>query len=169
MHLCDASETDLAAIVAIYNAAIPSRIVTADTESISVESRIDWFHRHHPDQYPLWVVKSDGELAGWLGFQPFYGRPAYRMTAEISIYIAPSHQRQGIGRYLLATAIDRSPALGIKTLLGFIFAANQPSLRLFEQFQFQQWGYLPAIAELDKVEQDLVIVGLRTPSVAPIS
>ncbi|MBW4522370.1 MAG: GNAT family N-acetyltransferase [Scytolyngbya sp. HA4215-MV1] len=169
MYLRDAVEADLATIVAIYNAAIPSRIVTADTEPISVASRHAWFHQHHPEQHPLWVVECDGELAGWLGFQPFYGRPAYCMTAEISLYIAPNYQRQGIGRYLLATAIERCPSLGIKTLLGFIFAANQPSLRLFKQLQFQQWGYLPAIAELDKVEQDLVIVGLRIPLVAPTS
>ena len=46
-------------------------------------------------------------------------------------------------------------------LLGFIFAHNEPSLRLFEKLGFARWGCLPRVAELDGVERDLVIVGLR--------
>ncbi len=49
----------------------------------------------------------------------------------------------------------------LKTLMGIIFAHNQPSLRLFEKFGFQQWGYLPQVAELDSVERDVIILGLR--------
>lgn len=39
----DASLDDLVTIVDIYHSTIPSRIVTADTEAVSVESRLDWF------------------------------------------------------------------------------------------------------------------------------
>jgi L-amino acid N-acyltransferase YncA len=46
-------------------------------------------------------------------------------------------------------------------LLGFIFAHNEPSLRLFAKFGFERWGYLPKVAELDEVERDLVIMGKR--------
>ena len=38
-----AERDDLPRIVEIYNATIPSREVTADTEPVSVESRIAWF------------------------------------------------------------------------------------------------------------------------------
>jgi phosphinothricin acetyltransferase len=55
----------------------------------------------------------------------------------------------------------RAPRLGLKTLLGFIFGHNEPSLRLFEVFGFQRWGILPRVAELDGVERDLVIIGRR--------
>ncbi|MEP6686317.1 MAG: N-acetyltransferase, partial [Verrucomicrobiota bacterium] len=51
------------------------------------------------------------------------------------------------------------PRLGLKTLLGFIFAHNDASLRLFEKFGFHRWGVLPRVAELDGVERDLIIVG----------
>lgn len=163
MNIRDAVEADLPTIVAIYNAAIPCGIVTADTKPVSIASRLPWFQQHDPVSRPLWVAEMDGDIAGWLGFQSFYGRPAYQVTAEISLYVSPSYHRQGIGRHLLTTAIGQSPSLGIKTLLGFIFAANQPSLRLFEQLHFQKWGYLPAVAELNQIEQDLVIMGLRVP------
>jgi phosphinothricin acetyltransferase len=66
-----------------------------------------------------------------------------------------------LGRQLLAQAISESPSLGLKSLVCFIFAHNQPSLKLFETFGFERWGHLPNIAELDSVERDLVIMGLR--------
>ncbi len=161
MIIRDAVETDLSAIVAIYNASIPQRLATADLEPISVESRLLWFHEHIPSSRPIWVMEVDEAIAGWLSFQSFYGRPAYQATAEISIYVAPNYHRCGVGRQLLTQAIHHSSSLGIKTLVGFIFAHNQPSLQLFELLGFQCWGFLPQVAEMNGVERDLVIMGRR--------
>ena len=160
----DATESDLPEIVAIYNASIPGRAATADTGPVSVESRRAWYHEHHLNSRPLWVALENDEIAGWLSFQSFYGRPAYQATAELSIYIAPSWQRNGIGNALLSQAIVQAPNLGLKTLLGFIFAHNDASLQLFEKFGFHGWGVLPRVAELDGVERDLIIVGLHVVS-----
>jgi len=161
MIIRDAQQTDLHAIVAIYNAAIPPRRATADLVSVSVESRLAWFKEHSPDQRPIWVLEQAGDIAGWLSFQSFYGRPAYRATAELSIYVAPNYHRCGVGRQLLERAIERSPELGLKTLLGLVFAHNHPSLKLFETFNFKCWGHLPKIADLDDIECDLMIMGRR--------
>jgi L-amino acid N-acyltransferase YncA len=161
MTIRDATEDDLPAIVAIYNASIPSRTATADTEPISIADRRNWFREHHPDRRPLWVAVEDEVVAGWLSFQSFYGRPAYHATAEISVYITPALQRKGIGRKLLARAVERARGLGLKTLLGFIFGHNEASLHLFESVGFQRWGVLPRVAELDGIERDLIILGRR--------
>lgn len=160
MTIRDATETDLPAIVEIYNASIPQRIATADLEPVSVESRFSWFYDHIPTR-PIWVMEIDQAIVGWLSFQSFYGRSAYQATAEISIYVAPTYQRRGVGQQLLTKAIHYSPSLAIKTLLGFIFAHNQPSLQLFESQGFHRWGFLPQVAELNGVERDLVIMGRR--------
>ncbi len=152
---------DLEAIVAIYNQSIPGRQATADTEPISIASRSQWFAAHQPDSYPLWVAARQTEILGWLGLQPFNSRPAYRATAEVSLYVANHCQGQGIGRTLLEQAIARSPQLHLRTLVALIFAHNQPSLYLFEQYQFIERGYLPLIAELDGQERDLVILARR--------
>lgn len=157
----DAQVGDLPAIVAIYNTAIPGRMVTADTEPVPVESRIGWFSAHNPESRPIWVAESGGTIVAWLSFSSFYGRPAYSATAEISLYVDPDWHRKGIGRELLRRAIEHSPSIGVRTLLGFIFAHNAPSLRLFEGFGFEQWAYMPDIAELDGVERSLIIVGKR--------
>jgi phosphinothricin acetyltransferase len=154
-------EGDLPAIVAIYNAAIPARRATADTAAVPIDSRYAWFHEHTAGSRPLWVAHEGSSILGWLSFQSFYGRPAYRATAELSVYVAPQHQRTGVARALLARALDAAPGLGLRTLLGFIFGHNHPSLALFATFGFERWALLPRVAELDGVERDLVIVGRR--------
>lgn len=161
MSIRDAAGADLPAIVAIYNAAIPGRLATADTEPVSVESRRPWFDAHAPATHPLWVEETDGTIGGWLSFQAFYGRPAYRATAEVSVYVAPSCRRRGVGRGLLTQALARGPGLGFTTLLGFVFGHNAPSLALFAGVGFERWGHLPRIAVLDGVARDLVVVGRR--------
>ena len=156
-----ATRDDLARIVEIYNATIPSRRVTADTEPVSVESRVHWFEEHSPGFRPLWVVELDGRIAAWLSFSSFYGRPAYNRTAELSVYVDEACRKLGLGSYLLTQAISPAPPLKLDTLLGFIFGHNQESLRLFERHGFETWGELPRVALLDGVERDLLILGRR--------
>src|SRR6478735_96167 len=106
MRFRDATIDDLPAIVAIYNSTVPSRMVTADTTPVSVESRQKWFQEHTPARRPLWVAEENGEVAGWLSYSSFYGRPAYDGTCEISIYISQKVRRRGLGRQLLERAIS---------------------------------------------------------------
>ena len=157
----DARQADLPRLVAIYNEAIPGRRATADTEPVSVESRRPWFRAHTPARRPLWVAEREGAIVGWLSFQDFYGRPAYGATAELSVYVSQAAQHGGVGRHLLTRALERAPALGLATLVGFIFAHNTPSVTLFERHGFARWGHLPRVARLDGVERDLLILGRR--------
>ncbi|HLX02013.1 MAG TPA: GNAT family N-acetyltransferase [Trinickia sp.] len=157
----DATLDDLPAIVAIYNSTVAGRQVTADLEPVSVESRVAWFHAHGPQARPLWVVEEAGRVIAWLSFSDFYGRPAYSRTAEVSIYLDESARGKGLGKRLLAAALDVAPSLSIDSVLGFIFGHNAPSLALFRHFGFDEWGRLPRVAVLDGVERDLVIVGRR--------
>ena len=157
----DAVEGDLPAIVEIYNATVPGRMVTADTEPVTVPSRLPWFREHRAGRRPLWVAEADGRVVAWLSFSSFYGRPAYDATAEISVYVAPGCRRKGVGRELLRRAIAYAPAIGVRALVGFIFAHNIPSIRLLESFGFERWAFMPNVAELDGIERSLIIVGKR--------
>ncbi len=157
----DATEADLPSITQIYNATIPGRMVTADTEPVSVESRVPWFRAHNPQSRPLWVVVDGGTVCGWLSLNSFYGRPAYYTTAEVSVYVAESHRGRGIGRGLIERIVEQAPRCQVRTLLGFIWAHNTPSLALFQKLGFKQWGHLPRVAILDQAERDLVILGRR--------
>ena len=158
----NATQNDLSKIVEIYNSTIPLRTVTADTEKVSVESRQKWFDEHSADKRPLWVIENAyDEIIGWVSFQSFYGRPAYDATVEVSIYLDPAQRGQGLGKEILQYCIEEAPSFGVKTLLGFIFAHNEPSLKLFRHFGFEDWATLPNIAILDGQERGLKIVGKR--------
>lgn len=158
----NATQSDLKTIVEIYNSTVASRMVTADTEPVSVESRQQWFEEHNPETRPLWIIENAGnDSIGWVSFQSFYGRPAYDATVEISIYLDLKQRGKGLGKEVLQYSIDHAPQLGIKTLLGFIFSHNEQSLKLFRHFGFENWATLPAIAVLDGVERSLMILGKR--------
>lgn len=162
MRIRHAVRDDLPAIVDIYNTSIPGRLATADTEPVTVEQRLPWFREFDPARRPLWVAEElQGGVAGWLSLRSFYGRPAYRATVEIGLYVAPAAQGRGLGAQLLGHALRAAPKLGIRTILAFVFAHNAPSVRLFERAGFLRWGLLPRVAELDGVERDLAILGLR--------
>jgi phosphinothricin acetyltransferase len=101
------------------------------------------------------------QIVAWLSFDTFYARAAYDGTAMVAIYVAESRRGQGLGRTLLARAIEHAPTIGIRVLLGYIFAHNQPSLQLFEKFGFEKWAHLPGVTRLDGIDRDVVIMGKR--------
>ena len=76
MTIRDATDGDLAAIVRIYNASIPGRLATADTEPVTVDARRAWFRDRDLARHPIWVAEAGGAVLGWLSFGKFYGRPA---------------------------------------------------------------------------------------------
>jgi len=158
-----AQPSDLPEIVAIYNAAIPGRMATADTEPVTVAARKPWFREFDPTRRPLWVLTdlSSETVNGWLSLRSFYGRPAYAGTVEVGVYTRPAAQRRGVGKSLLAHALAAAPALQIRTVLAFVFAHNAPSIALFEAAGFAAWGRLPRVAEMDGIERDLAILGRR--------
>jgi L-amino acid N-acyltransferase YncA len=156
-----ATKKDLSDIVAIYNSTIPTRQSTADTTEVTVESKLEWFRRHSPDKRPLWVREENGKVVAWVSFESFYGRPAYEQTVEISIYISPEHTGKGLGRTLLEESLESAKQFDIKTIVGFIFSHNIPSINLFKSFGFEEWGNLPNVARMDGKEYSLSIVGKR--------
>jgi L-amino acid N-acyltransferase YncA/predicted O-methyltransferase YrrM len=163
MIIRDAVEADLPAIVEIYNATVPTRMVTAELEPTTVEARLPWFREHSSEHHPFWVAESEGRVIGWLDFKRFLPRCAYRGTAEISVYVDKESRRRGVGQRLLEQAIARAPSLGITALVGLIFGHNESSLKLFQCLGFERWGFFPGVAQLDGVERDLVVMGQHCP------
>lgn len=158
----NALQEDLTKIVEIYNSTIASKMVTADTEPVSVVSRQKWFDEHNASKRPLWVIENPSDqIIGWVSFQSFYGRPAYDATVEISIYLNTDQRSKGLGKEILKYCIENAPQFGVRTLLGFIFAHNEPSLKLFKHYGFEEWATLPNVAVLDGKERSLKILGKR--------
>ena len=78
LHIREATEADLPAIVDIYNQSIPAGWSTADTKPIAVADRVEWFRKFDPARRPIWVAEADGRVVATAYLSSFYGgRPAY--------------------------------------------------------------------------------------------
>ena len=152
---------DLPAIVGTYNSTIAGRMVTADLEPATVESKTAWFHSHNPKTRPLWVVEHNGQYAGWISYTDFKSRHAYHKTAELGIYLEEKMRGNGLGDYCLKYAIEKCPSLNITSLTGFIFGHNEPSLKLFYKHGFKKWAEMPEIADMEGTLRDLIILGRK--------
>jgi L-amino acid N-acyltransferase YncA len=157
----DATLEDLSFIVDVYNSTVAGRQVTADTVPVSVESRLDWFYQHNPKNRPLWLIKYQDKPCGWISLSSFYGRPAFYKTVEISLYLHQDFRGKKIGQFMVDKIEQFAKQAGIEAIFSYVFRHNLPSVNLFKKMQYQQWGLLPKIAELDNVQRDLVILGKR--------
>jgi L-amino acid N-acyltransferase YncA len=150
MNIRLAQLTDLKSINTIYNQAIDARYCTADLDHISLEEREQWFHTHPADKYPVYVGVVNGEVVAWFSFSAWRsGRRALAMTSEVSYYIHDKHFRKGYANQLMNFAIEKAPELGFKNLFAILLAPNCPSIKLLEKFDFELWGTLLDVAEID--------------------
>lgn len=156
-----AKESDLPEIVRIYNQSVPTRQSTADLEPVSVEDRKEWFLAHNAAHRPLWVIYLGNTIVGWISLADFYGRIAYDKTVEVSIYIDENYQGKHLGVESLLFVENNVEALGIGTVLAFIFGHNTASQTLFKKFGYEVWAHLPEVAEMDGVKRDLDILGKK--------
>ncbi len=152
---------DLDYIVEVYNSIIPGRQVTADLTQIKASDWLPWFHQHDNKKRPIWMLFHEGHTCGWMSFTDYKSRAAYDVTAEVSIYLEEKTRGQGLGKAFLSKGIERIKERGLKNVLAVIYAANIPSVKLFEKLGFETWGLLPKICEVEGIEKDVVILGKR--------
>jgi L-amino acid N-acyltransferase YncA len=94
--------------------------------------------------YPYLVAEIDGVLHGYAYVGPYRARPAYRLTVEDSVYIAPDSHRRGIGRALLAALIEAAEARGFRQMITVIGDSTKQasSIGLHAAAGFQHIGIL---------------------------
>lgn len=130
----DASIEDLPSIVDIYNSI--SRMVTVDTEPVSINGRLDWFNDHNSYKRPLWVVGYEGKICGWKSVQSFYGRPAYNRTAAISIYLHEDFRGKGLGKKILNKVILEKRFLKLNFISSTTWCVSKGVVGLLQQLFF---------------------------------
>lgn len=156
-----AQQSDLADIVGIYNSTVAGRQSTADLVPASIESKQAWFDVHGGNR-PLLVLKNQaGELMAWGSFSDYYPRDAYRITAEISIYVRHDMRGVGVGKILLRYMMEKAPQLDIHNIIAVIFGHNHASIRLFHSFGFEEWGRLPQVCDMEGMLADIVLLGKK--------
>ena len=136
-------DDDVEAIAAIYRHHVLHGTGTFEIDPPSAQNmrgrRTEVLTRGLP-----WLVADDaGEIAGFAYCNWFKPRPAYRFSAEDSIYIAPQAQGKGLGRALLAELAAQAERAGVRKLIAVIGdSANAGSIGVHRAQGFRQVGVL---------------------------
>jgi L-amino acid N-acyltransferase len=154
-----ARTADVLAILAIYNEAVLHTTASWDYEPNTLDQRTHWFDQHQAQGLPVLVAVNDaGVVVGWGSLSKFRERIGYQYTVEHSVYVAPDHQRQGIGRLLVLALIDAACRLGKRTLIGGIDATNEASLRLHQNLGFEEVAHFKQVGYKFERWLDLIFV-----------
>ena len=108
-----------------------------------------------------WLVaeQGDGRVVGFAYANWFKPRPAYRFSAEDSIYIADDAQGQGLGRRLLAELAAQAEARGVRKLLAVIGdSANAGSIGVHRALGFTEVGVMRSVGWKFGAWRDIVLM-----------
>jgi phosphinothricin acetyltransferase len=139
-----ATRDDVRAINDIQNHYVVRSTATFLTEPLTLEQRRAWLDGHSP-AHPVIVAVSDGVVVGWGSLEVFRGRPAYRHTAELSVYIHPEWHRRGIGRAIVEELMGRARALGHHALVGGCCSETAPAIALLEACGFARVAHFKEV------------------------
>lgn len=134
-------DTDLPAITAIYAHHVLHGTgtfeTTPPTQAEMAARRADVLAKG----LPFLVAEDGGEVVGYAYCQWFKPRPAYRFSAEDSIYLHPDAGGKGLGRRLLAELASQAEAVGIRKLIAVIGdSANAGSVGVHRALGFTPVG-----------------------------
>ena len=137
-------DDDLAAITAIYAHHVLHGTGTFETEPPTeadmAARRGDVLSKNLPY---LVAEGDDGRVLGFAYCNWFKPRPAYRYSAEDSIYLADNARGQGLGARLLAALEQAAGAVGVRKLIAVIGdSANLGSVAVHRSLGFEHVGVL---------------------------
>ena len=112
------------------------------------------------------AANQKGEILAWGSRSDYHPREGYRITAEISVYVASGARGKGLGRRLVNFMLESAPKFGVKNVVALIFSSNAASLNLFAKFGFTRWGELPEVCDMGGKPESLTIPGKNLSSAA---
>ena len=136
-------DQDLSAITGIYAHQVLHGTGTFETEPPTAADmavrRADVLAKN----LPYLIVEEGGEIVGFAYCNWFKPRPAYRFSAEDSIYMAPDVYRRGLGRALLVELAAQAERAGVRKLIAVIGdSANLGSVGVHRAAGFEPVGVL---------------------------
>jgi L-amino acid N-acyltransferase YncA len=139
-----AEADDAAGILAVYGPYCDGTVISFENAAPTVEQmreRIERITKQHP-----WLVcEIDGEIAGYVYACPHRERAAYRWAVDVAVYIAPQHQRRGIGQALYSVLLQILRAQGYFKAYAGVTLPNPGSVGLHEAVGFQQLAVYPGV------------------------
>jgi len=140
-HIRFVEARDLAPLTEIYNYYVRETPVTFDVEPYTPEGRRPWlekFSREGP--YCCFVAEIDGVARGWASSGPYRAKAAYDSSCEVSVYLDPAYQHEGLGSALYEQLFTRLAGSGLHRALAGITQPNPGSAALHARFGFERVG-----------------------------
>jgi L-amino acid N-acyltransferase YncA/DNA-binding transcriptional ArsR family regulator len=153
------TDDDMLGVLAIYDEGLATRNATFETKLPSAQQlRAKWL----PGQ--AWVAELDGQVVGWTAVIPVSARACYAGVGETSVYVTAEARGRGVGKALLFTQVNEADAAGLWMLQTSIFPENRASLALHHSAGYRTLAVRTAIAQLDGVWRDTVLLERRSES-----
>jgi L-amino acid N-acyltransferase YncA len=167
-------DSDLSEITAIYAWHVQNGTGTFETDPPSIGEMTDRRADVLSKGLPYLVAEAGDRVLGYAYCTWFKPRPAYRFSAEDSVYIAPNFKGQGIGRALLSELAEKAEQAGIRKLIAVIGDSNNlASVGLHRAAGFSHAGTLTSCGWKFGQWLDVVLMekalgfGNTTPATAP--
>jgi len=141
-----ATPADLDAVARIYAHYVTESVATFEE---NVPTVADWqvrFDDFAARGLPFLVARVDGEVAGYAYAGPWRPKPAYRHTAEDTIYLDPAYAGRGLGTPLLTAVLDGCAQAGIRQVVAVIAdTGSDASAALHRKLGFAEAGRLVGV------------------------
>ncbi|KAJ1550383.1 hypothetical protein HK405_000731 [Cladochytrium tenue] len=127
VRLCDPG-ADAPAIAALYAHHVAEGDATFELVAPSADAMAARLAAAHAC---VVAVDDQDKIAAFAYLAPHSPRGGYRFTASVAVYVAPTHQRFGLGARLVGGALEAlARALGLRVLLAGMTASNEGSIAL---------------------------------------
>jgi phosphinothricin acetyltransferase len=153
-----AHDSDLPAILAIYNDAVRHTTAIWNDTLVDLDNRRAWHDARVRLGYPVLVGEEDGEVVAYGSFGDFRAFDGYRFTVEHSVYVSEGSRRRGIASALIMALVERASALGKHVMVAGIAAENQASIGLHLRHGFVEAGRRPEVGQKFGRWLDLVLM-----------
>jgi phosphinothricin acetyltransferase len=120
----DATESDVPAILAIYNDVLATSTAIFSEIPATLDERLQWLRARKALGYSVLVATDDSGVLGFASFGDFRSWPGYRYTVEHSVHVRADARGRGIGGALVRVLLERATALGKHVMVAGVDADN---------------------------------------------
>lgn len=148
MIIRDANDADVAEIVEIANALLPTTPIEWTDRLHTHAERLVWLHEHRRNGDAVMVADAGGKVEGFATYGDFRDAgkwPGYRFTVEHTVHVRERSWGKGIGRLLMTALTERAVAAGKHVMVAGIDAENNASIDFHARLGFAEVARLPAI------------------------
>jgi RimJ/RimL family protein N-acetyltransferase len=109
--------------------------------------------------YPLEIAVADKRVVGWCDICPS-PQEIFSHSGRLGMGVHPEYRGQGVGRRLIAAALEKARRRGLERIELDVFADNVPARRLYESVGFTVEGVRRRYRKLDGKYDDNVLMAL---------